>query len=724
MKRIRRKVIPVLLVITGLWFLPGTVSGLRGPGDFDFNRGKLIAHVMRQQLPRHHFSHKDIDDQLSKTAFDILLKKVDSQKRFLLQSDVDRLTSFAERIDDEVNLGEIQLPGVVSDVMAERVPKVQAMVKAIMDEPFDFTADEYLETEAKNLTYCVTDKELVDRWRRVLKYQTMIRYLNIEEDEETKKKEPKEGEDSTPLNEEEMRAKAREKVLKNFDELFSRMSKESERDYYDRYFDALANAFDPHTTYMPPASKEDFDISMRGSLEGIGALLREEDGYIKVVRVIPGSAASRQGELQAEDIILEVAQASDEPVEITDMKLRDAVGLIRGEKGTEVRLTIRKPDGTRKVIPIIRDVVQLEATFVRGTVLEPGDESNLRIGYVKIPAFYRDFEKTRNGGEGRNSTDDVRAELDKLTAKGVDALVLDLRNNGGGALTDAVSIAGLFIESGPVVQVKSSNDGMKVLKDTDETISYRGPLVLLVNKFSASASEILAGALQDYGRAVIVGSDHTHGKGTVQTLFDLDRSLSFRKMDQYKPLGAMKITIQKFYRVSGASTQFRGIIPDIVLPDRFQHVKSGEQYLDNSLPWDTVKATDYDEWSPKGLPLDILKAKSRERVASSEEFREIAEEAERARKRTETTLQSLRLETVRQEREEARSVREGRHGEDMGDAHSEGADTELDDEAEEEKFREKLREDAYVLEGAEILRDLLTETRVVSSSSPRAGQKM
>ncbi len=723
MKRRQTRLALAVGLILGVWFFPGNVIGLKNRGDFDFNRGKLVAHIMRQQLPRHHFSHKEIDDKLSRTAFDLLLKKIDSQKRFLLESDVDRLSAYADRIDDEVNLGEIELPSVAAEVMAARLPKVQEMVKSIMAEPFDFSLDEYLETEPKNLGFCKTDTELRDRWRRVLKYQTIIRYLNVEEDQKSEKKEPKK-ENEPPLTETEMQAKAREKVLKNFDELFSRMAKEGERDYYDRYFDALANAFDPHTTYMPPASKEDFDISMRGSLEGIGALLREEDGYIKVVRVIPGSAAARQGELQAEDIILEVAQADGEPVEITDMKLRDAVGLIRGEKGSEVRLTIRKPDGTRKVIPIVRDVVQLEATFVKGTVLDPVEGSNLKFGYVKIPGFYRDFEKTRNGGEGRNSTDDVRAELERLNAAGIDALILDLRNNGGGALTDAVSIAGLFIESGPVVQVKSSNDGMKVLKDTDEDISYRGPLVLLVNKFSASASEILAGALQDYGRAVIVGSDHTHGKGTVQTLFDLDRSLSFRNMEQYKPLGAMKITIQKFYRVSGASTQFRGVVPDIVLPDRFQYVKSGEQYLENSLPWDTVEATEYDKWSPEGLPLESLKTRSEGRVAAEKDFKDIAEDAERSRKRSETTLQSIQLEKVRKEREEARTDREGGHGGGMEDAHSDESDADLDDEAQEEKFREKLKEDVYIRESTAILRDLIVETKVVSSGGLRPGQKM
>ncbi|PLX86137.1 MAG: tail-specific protease [Desulfuromonas sp.] len=537
----------------------------------------------------------------------------------------------------------------------------------------------------------------------------MNRYLNLLEDEQ-QESEVTDGADDAEVEEspEALRIKAREKVRKSFEDFFSRLQKDEGKDHVDRYFDAVARAFDPHTNYLPPRQKEDFDISMRGSLEGIGATLREEDGYIKVVSIIPGSAASRQGQLHAEDIIVMVAQGQEEPVDITDTRLRDAVSLIRGKKGTEVRLTVKHPDGTRAVIAIVRDVVQIEETFAKGLTIED-EETGERVGYIKIPTFYRDFSGTQNGGTGRNVTDDVQAELKKMMGEGIEGLILDLRNNGGGALTDAVSITGLFIKSGPVVQVKQSDGKIKVLKDRDPTIVYDGPLVVLVNKFSASASEILAGALQDYGRAVVIGGEHTHGKGTVQSMIDLNRSVPFPNMVKYKPLGAMKVTIQKFYRVSGESTQYRGIVPDIVLPDTMQHVKSGEKFLDFSLPWDTVDPTEYTPWQLPAQALSAVKARSIERVKESEDFVTIAKEAEEAKARREKTLQPLQFEEVKKEREEVKAKRAKKnpgmhgHGADEGD---EKKNAELSEQEKRDQWLADIQEDPYAQEAISVLDDL------------------
>jgi carboxyl-terminal processing protease len=650
----RLKQFSIILLI--LFVLSPAVSSAEGVhGDYDNSRALLLSYILRQQLPFNHYSHKAIDDDLSRAAFDLYLKQLDSQKRFLLQSDVEKLQAYSTRIDDEINLGRLELPKVAAVIMDERIPQVQAMVREILAGDFDFSTDEKIETDPEKLQFCKTLEELRERWRKTLKFQVETRYLNLLDDQQETPAKSGTAPGATKKASNDLLVKAREKVSKSYEDFFSRMLKEKIQDQYDQYFNAVARAFDPHTNYFPPETKEDFDIHMRGSLEGIGATLREEDGYTKVVTIIPGSAASRQGQLQAEDIILMVAEGKGEPVDVTDMPLRDVVKLIRGKKGTEVRLTVKKPDGKRLIIPIVRDVVQIEETFVKSTVLTDR-KSGKTYGFIQVPSFYRDFKETMDGGKGRNATDDVRTELEKLKAKKIDGLILDLRNDGGGALTDAVSIAGLFIKSGPVVQVKDSRGSVEVLNDDDPSISYSGPMVVLVNEFSASASEILAAAMQDYGRAIVIGGQHTHGKGTVQTIIDLDRAIPFSNMEKYSPLGALKITIQKFYRVTGESTQYRGVIPDIVLPDELRYLKTGEKYLEYSLPWDTVGPTKFARWPQAAKDLSRIKEESSQRVQSDPEFVAIREEAGLAKERSEQTLQSLNIDELRKERQETKEL--------------------------------------------------------------------
>jgi carboxyl-terminal processing protease len=682
--------------------------------SFEANRAKVLSYLLREQLARNHYSHKSLDDELSVAAFELYLKQLDGQKRFLLQRDVDRLRVHATRIDDEMSRGQFELPQLGADILRERVARAAQLVEEILAGEFNFTRQETFEADPAKLAFCATEMELRERWRQVLKYQVLNRYLNLLEDE---------GAAPGKVKEAELLAKARERTLKGNRDFFARILEETVQDHFDRYFDAVARAFDPHSGYLPPAQKEDFDIGMRGSLEGIGATLREEDGYIKVVSIIPGSPSARQGQLQAEDVILMVAQADGEPVDVTDTRLREAVSLIRGAKGTEVRLTVRKPDGTRLVIPIVRDVVQIEETFVKSAVLSD-EKSQRAYGYVKIPSFYRDFQKTRTGEKARNVTDDLLAELNKLKGRKIDGLILDLRNNGGGALSDAVAVTGLFIEKGPVVQVKSSDGQMDILTDNDPSIAYNGPLVVLVNQFSASASEIVAGALQDYGRAIIIGSEHTHGKGTVQAVADLDRTLPFPNMRQYEPLGAMRVTIQKFYRVSGGSTQFRGVVPDIILPDRLGHLKSGEQYLDHSLPWDTVAATDYAPWSQLQAKSE-LKAKSARRVATEETFIAISRDGARAKERMENTRQSLNIEDIRRERQEAKKLQKEMPG--WHDEEAATAGKEKNPVGAEEKRRLwllEVNEDPYTREAMAILEDLAGVVPAIAqpASSPEANR--
>ena len=708
MKNIFRTCLAVLLLSS---FLLPTVSVAQSavPAEVDSSRNKLIGYMLSKQLPVMHFSDKMVNDDLAFAAFDLYLKQLDYQKRFLLQSDVDKLSVIAPAIDNNLLKGTIVLPDVGYEILAARIEEVEKVSKELLAAGFDYMRDESYETDPDKLKYALSLADLRARWRKILKGQIISRYLDlVEEQEGDTEKKGKEA--AKKKSDKELWAEAEGKVAKRNKNFFNRMHQETMQDHYDRYFNAITRAFDPHTNYMPPANKEDFDIHMRGSLEGIGALLREEDGYIKVVNIIPGSASARQGRLEAEDIILEVGQGDKEPVEITDMRLRDAVRLIRGPKGSEVRLTVKKPDGAKEVIAIQRDVVQIEETFVKSTLIE--SSAGKKIGYVMIPSFYRDFEKTRNGSDARNSTEDTRKAIEELKKKGISGLILDLRNNGGGSLMDAVDTTGLFVKVGPVVQVKNSYGNQRVLGDDDESITWDGPLLVLVNQFSASASEILAAALQDYGRAVIVGGAHTHGKGTVQTLIDMNENIPLLHLKKYEDLGALKVTIQKFYRVNGGSTQYKGVEPDIVLPSLFQHLESGEQYLDNSLPWDQVESLSFSTYGSTPIDLDTLLKKSAKRVQQDEGLQVIADEAAKASERAKKTTMSLKLSDMKEKRQEAKVARDkiGAHylkyREEQGAGHGKEPGAGPDKEKDANKWKEEIKEDPYINESLQILGDM------------------
>ena len=687
MKYFRRVLIALLIVALPLSAWSKEVD------PFDSNRARLLGHMLQQQLSSKHYSQKPMDDALSEAAFDLYLKQLDFQKRFLLQKDVAELTEFRDQIDNAIRRGRLELPIKGRELLNQRISQVSAMLDELLKQKIDPKIKESIESDPKKLDFAADLTELRTRWRKVLKFQILNRYISLREDDI--------GTDDSgallPVDEktdQELLEKAREKVGKTTRNLLDRMLEESLQDHYDRYLNAIARAYDPHTSYMPPTSKEDFDIQMSGSLEGIGATLREEDGYIKVVRVIPGSAAAKQGQLEADDIILKVAEGAEEPVDITDTRIRDAVALIRGKKGTEVRLTVKKPDGRQLMIPIIRDVVEIEETFVKGTTISDPDGKG-KVGYVKIPSFYRDY----SGKTDRNVTDDLRDELDKLNKEHITSLVLDLRNNGGGSLSDAVSVTGLFIPTGPVVQIRDGQGDIRVMSDDDRSVEYSGPMIVLVNRFSASASEILAGALQDYDRALIVGDEHTHGKGTVQALLDLDRFVNLRGMDKYMPLGAIKVTIQKFYRISGESTQEKGVTPDVILPSRLDGLESGEKYLDNALPWDHIAPVKYSLWVPPVDHLEQLSQKSHARIEHSKDFQEIISETASAKKRREQTRQSLLLKDLLSERRELRQ--EEKNGPHFGMMSEPEGDA-----SQEEDLDKQIADDPYVKEGIHLLDDM------------------
>lgn len=703
------RVVTSFILVFLLLFAPSTGCAKTAPEPFDPEHNQRIAYIISQQLASRHFGHERINDELSVKIFDLYLRQLDPRKRFLLQADVQELSKFQYRIDDELKSGDIRLPDAGRRLLDERIREVDTLIDPILDAGFDFGLKETLEIDPKKLDFVPNRSDLRERWRLSLKMQVLDSFF--ETIEERRKKEPGAYQETDPAAHPELMAETIQKVRESSHRAMQRLLQQTRQDHYDRYFDAVARGFDPHSNYMPPTTKEDFDIQMSGSLEGIGALLREDEGLIKVVRILPGSAAEKQGQLQAEDTILSVAEKGGVPVDISEMRIREAVSLIRGPKGTEVVLTVRKPGGGRLSIPIVRAVVQLEETYVKSAVLHTTRATP--VGYIRIPSFYRDFNSGGNQGQGRNSTDDTRLILQQLQQAGVQGLILDLRNNGGGALEDAVNISGLFLPGGPVVQVRDGEGSIDVRADQDPGVAYDGPMIVLVNQFSASASEILAAAMQDYARALIIGSQHTHGKGTVQAMMDLNRFPLFRIRKKPSDLGALKMTIQKFYRINGGSTQFRGVTPDLVVPSMLDHLESGEQYMDYALPWDQVLPVPYQIW--QGPMFDRIQAHQLggEWVASNPGFRKILEESEKAKIRSQQTVVTVAAADMWQERQIVAQARE----EAKASGLLETPDGEESDRSGQEKNEKKLEESLALDPYVQLSLDLFTNAAKQSSSA-------
>ncbi|MHC2991260.1 carboxyl-terminal protease [Pontibacter sp. HJ8] len=618
-----------VILLTGSFILYSKNSTPEG-------KNEILIKALMQGLNSAHYSPEKVDDSFSKKAFKLYLERLDFNKKFLIESDVAMLRKYETALDDQLKLGSFEFFDISADLIEKRTKESEAYYKEILAKPFDFTKEEVIELDGKKLKFAKDKAELKEAWRKQLKYQTLVRLSDMQQEQEKALAKGDKKDQKTP---EQMEAEAREKVKTAYDELYKRLAQVTRDDRRSTFINAVANVYDPHTGYLPPKAKKDFDIEFTGRLEGIGASLQEKDGQIKVMEIVPGSPSYLQGELKPGDAIQKVAQGSADPVLIEGMRIDDAIQLIRGKKGTEVRLTVRKPDGSTRIIPIIRDVIVFEETYAQSAMI---DEAK-KIGYIKLPGFYADFE--RNGG--RNSGADVKAEVEKLKQAGMQGLILDLRNNGGGSLADAVEMAGLFIDQGPIVQVKTASGKTVVLDDRDAQVQYAGPLVVMVNANSASASEILAAAMQDYKRAVIVGSP-TFGKGTVQQFFELDEALP-SQFDPYKPFGALKLTIQKFYRINGGTTQLRGVTPDVVLPDAYSYLEFGEKEQDYPLPFDEISPARYKPWTQNKLNIPAIQASSRDRIAKNESFQVIKESGERLKKQVDVTTRSLNMKKYMEE---------------------------------------------------------------------------
>ena len=565
----------------------------------DDPREAALATIIRHELQERHLLQKTIDDATSEAALTGFLERLDPGKMFLLAADHEALASYARTIDDGLAAGRLDLAHDGATRFAARVAVVEPMVAGLLAAPLDVSDEESIETDGDKLKPVATEDELRARWRQRLELELLERTaapLGDDADDDhggaTKdsKDSKKPGPTAPPLSLAERETKARTAMATAYAGRFARLRGYDVRDAETDLIDAIAGVLDPHTSYLPPAEKANFDIRISGAVEGIGALLREKDHYVEVQELVPGGAAWRQGKLNAGDIILAVAADGAEPVDVADMRIEEVVKMIRGPKGTLVHLKVRKAGGEEVTIDITRDVVVIESAYARAAILSAKDLP--AIGYIYLPSFY--------GGAGRDAASDVRRLLAQLSERKVTGVILDLRGNGGGLLTDAVELAGLFIDQGPVVQVRGGDGETALLADEDAGISYGGPLVVLVDRFSASASEILAAALQDYHRAIIVGTGPTHGKGTVQSLDNLDRATGGRL-----ELGTLKLTIQQYYRVNGWSPQLDGVTPDVVLPDPAAYVESRELTLPHAVPSSHIAAAPHVDavatWNPLAL---------------------------------------------------------------------------------------------------------------------------
>ncbi len=592
-------------------------------------KDEAIDQILMQNLKNLHYSPKEINDDFSEKVFKLYLERLDYNKKFLIQSDVNELKKFEHSIDEDVNTGRFAFFDKSFEIINKRVDEAKTYYTEILSEPFDFFKDETLQLDAEKLTYAKDKDALKNEWRKSLKYQTLARVVEMIDLQEK----AKEKSDTVKIKtNKELEVDARKKILKSNDDYFKRLKELDRNDRIAIYFNSIAGIYDPHTEFFPPKDKANFDISMSGQLEGIGAQLQEKDGYIKVSSIVPGSASYKQGQLKAGDLIIKVAQGASEPVDVVDMRMDDVLPLIRGKKGTEVRLTVKKPDGSMLVIPIIRDIVVIEDSYAQSLILK----GKKKIGYIKLPTFYADF----TGKGGRSCSNDIKKELQKLNDEKVDGIILDLRYNGGGSLNDVVDMAGLFIDKGPIVQVKQKFGMPQVLEDRDPTITYTGPLSVIVNSNSASASEIMAAAIQDYHRGIIIGtSPSSFGKGTVQRFFDLDEYLPIQ-YSSIKPLGSVKITTQKFYRINGGATQLKGVIPDIVLPDPYYLLDQGEKEQDYPMAWDEIAPATYQALK-HAYSIEKIKAASDERVKNNPGFAILNEAAIRMKKQKDSTVVSL-----------------------------------------------------------------------------------
>ena len=665
MKRHYKIIVLVLALSVGLWsFIP--------KGKNDPEKDKLLLELLTYVIEKGHYSPAAIDDNFSKGVYKDYLNAIDPSKRFFLQSDIDEFSKYEIDIDDQIKNKDLTFFDLTYYRLLQRMEESKEYYREALKNPMDYSVNEDINTDYEKAPFCTSKEELKERWRKQVKLSTLaslVEKQKVQADiEKNKKKSPeeklaefrtkqgdkltKESEDKykktlakmdtiAPKTYEQMEKQTRISTLKSLDDNFTFIKDLDKEDWFGIFVNTIASRFDPHTSYFPPDEKERFDVSMSGKLEGIGARLQKKNDFTEITELISGGPAWRQKELEAGDLVLKVAQGDKEPVDVVGMRLDDVVKKIKGPKGTEVRLTVKKPDGAIKVITIIRDEVEIEETYAKSSIVE---KNGVKYGVIYLPKFYINFENK----DSRDAGKDIAIELERLKKEGVQGIIMDVRDNGGGSLKTVVDIGGMFIEQGPIVQVKSAAGKKEVLYDTNPKVDWDGPLVIMTNEFSASASEILAAAMQDYKRAVIIGSKQTYGKGTVQNVIDLNQ---FVRGNTLGDLGALKTTTQKFYRINGGSTQLEGVSSDIVMPDSFAYLKMGERDVDNAMPWDKIDPADYNLWN-KQTNFELAIANSKKRLELNPQMKLIDDNAKWREERSKEDVYSLQIDKFKQEQKE------------------------------------------------------------------------
>ena len=605
-----KKSIPLVLavVVAGLLIAFSSLGNINPPTKYE----KIFQEVA-EMLEQAHYSPHKIDDAFSKDIFQKFIKELDPDKNIFLQSDINALKKYEARIDDELHGASIEFFTAINSIYLKRLAEVNVYPKEILATPMNFLIDESINLNTDKLAFPLSVESRKNAWRKKLKYLCLERYADLL----TSREQNKTTKEYVIKTDAQLEKDARESVMKIINRNFDRLNnKFTEEEKFNVLVNTITSSMDPHTNFFPPIEKRYFDEQMSGHFYGIGASLRNEDGNIKIATLVTGSPAWKSKQVQVGDIVLKVAQGAAEPADLTGFDTEDAVKLIRGKLGTEVRLTLKKTDGSTKIVILIRDEIVTEETFARSLVV---DSNNKKIGFIYLPEFYADWERPN----GARCAIDVAKEIIKLKEQNVQGIIMDLRNNGGGSLYDVVQMVGYFIQDGPIVQVKDRDGNPNILRDRDKSIMFDGPLAIMVNEFSASASEIFAAAIQDYKRGIIIGSTSTYGKGTVQRIIPLEGSNNILSNNN-QDLGTVKLTLQKFYRINGGSTQLRGVTPDIVIPDQLEYLKYREKDNPDALQWDEIQKATYTTYKPF-YDVNAIKANSLQRIQSNTTFKAIKE---------------------------------------------------------------------------------------------------
>lgn len=737
MKRNYKVIILLLAVSAALWsFIPKKETE-------DPEKDQLLLELVTYLMERTHYDPPKLDDKFSQQVYTEYIKALDPMKRYFLQSDLDEFSKYELLIDDMIQLKELSFFDLTYERITQRMNEAKAIYSEVLDTPFDYTEEESFDADYDKIGFAKDQAELKDRWRKQLKLNalsTLTDNIKIQEGKDVveeeeaevdeygntveKAKPTKKKKDDKPKeikSFEQLEKEARESTKKSLDEYFDALNDLERKDWFSVYLNSIVERFDPHSFYFAPENKEKFDASMSGSIEGIGAVLRKKTEGVEINELVPGGPAWRGKEIEVGDIILKVAQNKDEePIDVVGVRLDNVVKLIKGKKGTTVYLTIKKIEGTIKTVAITREVIEFEETFAKSSIIEDGAN---RYGIIQLPKFYINFENKDN----RNAFTDVQKEIIELKKQNVDGIIMDLRNNGGGSLQTVVDMLGLFSKEGPVVQVKSSRGKQQILDDKGTPIVWDGPLVVLVNNFSASASEIFAAAIQDYKRGLIIGSKHTYGKGTVQNLVDLNELL---KKQPYGDLGALKITLQKFYRINGGSTQREGVLSDIVLPDRYSYIDMGERDMDNAMPWDKIDRANY---TPYNNDFTSVINKSKSRIAGHDQFKLIDENAQWINERKDEKSFTLNLKSYEKKQKEVdekvkkfKSISKYNNHLKFSSLPSEIERVKTDTllEQKRDRWHESLGSDVYVEEGVKILQDIQQLTKAPRNTKTFSDKKL